>query len=761
MTEKISADGNGDGSAKTVREREIERLLNELATVGGKLTADEDIVFRGTKIVLPETMTLPEAIDMLKAKRKEDDQEITFSRTFNYRPWDGARATMNALKKAFGFVTQVPTHTFFGERLPHLITVSVAHNETEQVPWGSMQVPHLPGMLLSLEGTGSPDYGMIFMIEATGPKKYRHHIEGLFKLVQRELETNSLYRGKAFDGQNMPQFLDLGGVDPKKVVYAQETRTQLEANIWSLLRYSRQMEDLGVPMKRAVLLEGPFGCLAGDAKISINRGGKGYEIKIQDLVRRFNGEDARYSWDPSIPTMVQREMPDGTIRLGQVASAWCSGRKSTYTVTTETGRSVRATAEHPFLTDHGWLRLDQIVVGDLIHVRGSQSGGSGTQRDRGERRKYRSLSVGPHHPYGKGIGSNKGWHVAEHRLVVEAADNGLTLPEYLIQLKAGQIEGLKFLDPTEWAVHHVDEDTLNNELSNLEKVRHRDHHLQHVEGTVRHVLYKVATERVSSITPYREEMTFDIEVIGDPRNFVANGFVVHNSGKTLAAYLTAQIAIANGWTFVLCRPGRDNLQAVMGMARLYQPAVVFFEDVDTVASAESDNVQQLLDIFDGVQAKGTRIVVVLTTNHVERIHKGMVRPGRLDAVIHIGPLDPAGVRKLVEVTVPEDLLAPNIDWPTITSAMDGFLPAFIREAIDRTVRYNVARNKGTVTKLEAADFAAAAEGLRPQLALMEEAREVPTREVLANSFAEVVRDALHNSELQDHDDDAMFWLKTR
>lgn len=490
--EEIAGDGKGDGRTKTFKEREVERLLNDLATVGGKLTAEEDIVFRGTKIVLPETMTLPEAIETLKAKRKEDEQTVSFSRMFNYRPWDGARATMNALKKAFGFITQVSTHSFFGEQPPHLITISVGHNQNEQVPWGRMLVPHLPGVQLDLEGEMTQEYGLIFGISAQGPKKYRHHVEGLFNLVQRELETNSLYRGKAFDGQRMPQFLDLGGVDPKKVVYAQETRTQLEANIWSLLRYSRQMEDLGVPLKRAVLLEGPFG-----------------------------------------------------------------------------------------------------------------------------------------------------------------------------------------------------------------------------------------------------------------------------TGKTLAAYLTARTAVENGWTFLLCRPGRDDLREVMGTARLYQPAVVFFEDVDTVASAESNNVQQLLDIFDGIQAKGTRIIAVLTTNHVERIHKGMVRPGRLDAVIHIGTLDPAGVRKLVEATVPEDLLAPNMDWPTVTSAMDGFLPAFVREAIDRTVRYNVARNKGTVSKLEAADFAAAAEGLRPQLALMEGAKDVPSRELLAHTFSEVVKDALHDAELKDVDDDAMYWLKTR
>ena len=36
------------------------------------------------------------------------------------------------------------------------------------------------------------------------------------------LASNSMYRGKAFDGQEVPQFLDLSGVDASKVVYTAE-----------------------------------------------------------------------------------------------------------------------------------------------------------------------------------------------------------------------------------------------------------------------------------------------------------------------------------------------------------------------------------------------------------------------------------------------------------------------------------------------------------------------------------------------------------
>lgn len=456
---------------KSAAKKEEERLLEELATIGGKLTAEEDIIFSGKKLILPETMDLQQAIDFLYRKREEDENETNFVREFLYRPWDGAHATMSAIKRAFGAMGQKGVPSFFGRRPPDLITINVSATETAQVPWGGIVVPHMPGLVFYTGSTQHAEYGQIFMLSARGPRKYRFHVEGLFKLVEEELKRNSIYRGKAFDGQDQPTFLDLNGVDPNKVVYSDETTTQLEANVWSLLRYSEKMESLGVPLKRAVLLEGPYG-----------------------------------------------------------------------------------------------------------------------------------------------------------------------------------------------------------------------------------------------------------------------------TGKTLAAYLTARVAQANGWTFLLCRPGRDDFFRVMGTARLYQPAVVFFEDVDAVADVSQDHVRKLLDVFDGIQAKGTKIVCVLTTNHVDKIHKGMVRPGRLDAVIHVGALDANGIRRLIEATVPEDLLGIMDDgeWGEVAHAMKGFMPAFCREAIDRAVRYNVARNEGAVSKLAFMDFVHAADGLRPQLELMEGAKEGPDHDPMSKVMSGVM-----------------------
>jgi SpoVK/Ycf46/Vps4 family AAA+-type ATPase len=171
--------------------------------------------------------------------------------------------------------------------------------------------------------------------------------------------------------------------------------------------------------------------------------------------------------------------------------------------------------------------------------------------------------------------------------------------------------------------------------------------------------------------------------------------------------------------------------------------VVFFEDVDTIAHSDGiDHVSRMLDILDGIQSKGTEIICILTTNHIDRIHKGMVRPGRLDAVIHIGALDAPAIERLVHSLVPDSLLSEDVDWSTVGAAMEGFMPAFCKEAIDRAMRWNLARNQGVSTSLTTGDFIAAAEGLRPQLELMGRAVEGARSDTIGTAFERTVKQSI-------------------
>lgn len=213
----------------------------------------------------------------------------------------------------------------------------------------------------------------------------------------------------------------------------------------------------------------------------------------------------------------------------------------------------------------------------------------------------------------------------------------------------------------------------------------------------------------------------------------------YGTGKTSIGQMTAQIATDNNWTFISAKPGRDSVEDVLRTARLYQPAVVFVEDIDGQASSgENEDVTKLLEAFDGITSKGGELLVLMTTNHIERIHKGMLRPGRLDAVVEIAGLDEHGVERLIKAVV-KDKLAEDVDYSLVGEAMNGFLPAFVRESLTRAVTFALQRNEGsTEYVIDTEDLVNAAHSLRPQLDKLNDAGEgtrTPTVEVaLGNLF---------------------------
>lgn len=344
----------------------------------------------------------------------------------------------------------------------------------------------------------------------------------------------------------------------------------------------------GLPSDRVIEVAGDEGCIQGDAEISINRAGRGFRITLRDLVHRFNGGKAGGKvWDPSIPTYVQREV-DGVIRLARVSSAWASGEKITYTVTTDSGRQLRATDEHPFLTERGWLRMDELKVDDEVHVRGERSKTGSRSKPR-----YREMKI-PDHPH---LTPSRGT-VPVHRAVAEARINNMSLEDFTQAVQSGLV--LEFLDPAVWAVHHKDHDSLNNDPDNLQVLTHAEHKKLHAaEGTANNVQLLVTTEKVVSVEKYGPEETFDIEVDGDPHNFVANGFVVHNSGKTTLGLLAMQKFLEN-------HPDRAALilDTEHKLTMIWVTHLVGDKLTERVLYAQPDHMEQAINMYTDLVSSG-------------------------------------------------------------------------------------------------------------------------------------------------------------
>lgn len=98
------------------------------------------------------------------------------------------------------------------------------------------------------------------------------------------------------------------------------------------------------------------GCLTGDALIKDALSGKLYTI--QELAERKE------------QTPIFVHAVDHRLKIGphKMVKAFYSGKKTVYELTTKTGRSIKASANHPFLKMEGWTSLDKLKKGDRIGV---------------------------------------------------------------------------------------------------------------------------------------------------------------------------------------------------------------------------------------------------------------------------------------------------------------------------------------------------------------------------------------------------------
>jgi len=170
----------------------------------------------------------------------------------------------------------------------------------------------------------------------------------------------------------------------------------------------------------------------------------------------------------------------------------------------------------------------------------------------------------------------------------------------------------------------------------------------------------------------------------------------YGTGKTLTAALTAKECVQNDWTFLYVTDVRDIDQA-MDIARQYSPCVVFVEDVDHVNDHGDRTVQVLSTALDGVENKDREVMVVMTTNHVNKIPTILKRPGRMDAIVHVGRPNADTTVRLVEHYAGGVLAVDSEDdIKEALEAVAGQSASFVREVVERAKLSAIRNEDGSI-----------------------------------------------------------------
>lgn len=157
--------------------------------------------------------------------------------------------------------------------------------------------------------------------------------------------------------------------------------------------------------------------------------------------------------------------------------------------------------------------------------------------------------------------------------------------------------------------------------------------------------YKRVVQRANEILRLQLDQQEAIKAIGARpiRGVIFSG--PPGTGKTMLAQIIASLSEAK--FFVVSGPqivskwlgeSEEILRSIFEAARKAPKAIIFFDEIDSVASRRSEDtheasnrlVAQLLTLMDGANKDEGNVVVVAATNRIGEIDPALMRPGRFD-----------------------------------------------------------------------------------------------------------------------------------
>jgi transitional endoplasmic reticulum ATPase len=154
----------------------------------------------------------------------------------------------------------------------------------------------------------------------------------------------------------------------------------------------------------------------------------------------------------------------------------------------------------------------------------------------------------------------------------------------------------------------------------------------------------------------------------------------YGTGKTETALKIGRIANEEGQTFIYVKD--RNLAEALDVAKNYQPAVIFIEDIDEMTSGDrSEAINDLLNTIDGIQTKGQPLTLLMTTNHQEKINSAFRRPGRIDVILNFALPTKETVAKMYE----RFLGGAKLNYKKLAEATPEVQGAVIKEIANRAL----------------------------------------------------------------------------
>jgi cell division protease FtsH len=238
---------------------------------------------------------------------------------------------------------------------------------------------------------------------------------------------------------------------------------------------------------------------------------------------------------------------------------------------------------------------------------------------------------------------------------------------------------------------------------------------------------------VAGIDEVEHEVQEIVDFLRDPQRYsrlgarIPRGVLLSGppgTGKTLLARAVAGEAgvpffsiSAAEFIEAIVGVGASRVRDLFAQAKGVAPSIVFIDELDAIGRARGgafsaggvdereQTLNQILTEMDGFQGN-EGVVVLAATNRPEILDPALLRPGRFDRRVSVGPPDLNGRLEILRVHTRHVPLAPDVDLAAVAAATPGMVGADLANLVNEAALAAAAHRREQVTP---ADFGEALE----------------------------------------------------
>ncbi|MBT7609791.1 MAG: ATP-dependent metallopeptidase FtsH/Yme1/Tma family protein [Bacteriovoracaceae bacterium] len=238
---------------------------------------------------------------------------------------------------------------------------------------------------------------------------------------------------------------------------------------------------------------------------------------------------------------------------------------------------------------------------------------------------------------------------------------------------------------------------------------------------------KITFSDVSGVEEAKEELKEIVDFLKEPKKYtnlggkIPKGVILvgpPGTGKTLLARAVAGEADVpffsiSGSDFVemFVGVGASRVRDLFEQGKKQAPCIIFIDEIDAVGrhrgagmggghDEREQTLNQLLVEMDGFESN-EGVILIAATNRIDVLDPALLRPGRFDRRVTVGPPDVRGRLGILKVHTKLTPLNENVDLETIARGTPGFTGADLANLVNEAALNAARLNK---KELETGDF---------------------------------------------------------